>query len=569
MQADKGTNCHRTRQFTSVVTIIPESPNLLNVIYLGQPVVKNHDGFGISESINTELNNWEITNEQLEGGSFDGQYFHLGVPSHLREQMNLSDKFVCTWDPMHKGGVVDTHIRNDDTFSWLVEIQTVCKDIYVTFNWGKSHENFLQICNDLEIDVRKLTNFQTTRFANSVRFVFINIRSDYAAVRQSLCDLISTKESSSDSEDRAKAEKCRTVLRKINSWVFTLALSGCADIYNMFGTLINVCQEVDVLPFERYDRAIRVVGKFLKMTTTMDHSECPSPEKCLWVRYHNDLASMESTKTYMNTTIGHTNIGTCRQTRLTSQNDSLNIADGIKLVKERLYTLAWRLHHDLSAKLFDQEVQVVIENCRVVSDIKSLVSKIQEKGAVLVGFEESNKFITAARAITGTIKTISDKDLRSSYREFITLVESKIIKPAGKSPKWENKELIKSLLVKDKSNAFVNCRVIIHIIASAAVKVSVESVVESIVSRYEDHFKPSRQPTEEHSLDEMVIAENGPYLHHADSILESAMDKYWSENTESGKWHFLRNSEDILSYTGGASKVVGNLLDRRPKFTFF
>ena len=110
------------------------------------------------------------------------------------------------------------------------------KEIY----WGKSHENFLKICNDLEIDVRKLTNFQTTRFANSVRFVFINIRSDYAAVRQSLCGLISTKERSSDSEDRAKAEKCRTVLRKINSWVFTLSLSGCADIYNMFGTL-NKC----------------------------------------------------------------------------------------------------------------------------------------------------------------------------------------------------------------------------------------------------------------------------------------------------------------------------------------
>ena len=134
-------------------------------------------------------------------------------------------------------------------------------------------------------------------------------------------------------------------------------------------------------------------------------NECSSPGKCLWVRYHTDLASMESTKTYINITIGHTNIGTCRQTRLTSQNDSLDIADGIKLVKARLYTLGWRLHHDSSAELFDQEVKVVIENCRVVSDIKSLVSKIQEKGVVLVGFEKSQKFITAARTITGTIKT--------------------------------------------------------------------------------------------------------------------------------------------------------------------
>ena len=32
IQADEGTNFHRTRQFTSVVTIVPESPNLLSVI---------------------------------------------------------------------------------------------------------------------------------------------------------------------------------------------------------------------------------------------------------------------------------------------------------------------------------------------------------------------------------------------------------------------------------------------------------------------------------------------------------------------------------------------------------
>ena len=48
VQADKGTNYHRTRQFTSVVTIVPDSPALLTFVYLGQPIVLQHDGEGIS-----------------------------------------------------------------------------------------------------------------------------------------------------------------------------------------------------------------------------------------------------------------------------------------------------------------------------------------------------------------------------------------------------------------------------------------------------------------------------------------------------------------------------------------
>ena len=44
----------------------------------------------------------------MEGGSFDGQYFHLSVPAHLTEALHLSDQFICTWDALHKGDVVVT-----------------------------------------------------------------------------------------------------------------------------------------------------------------------------------------------------------------------------------------------------------------------------------------------------------------------------------------------------------------------------------------------------------------------------------------------------------------------------
>ena len=84
----------------------------------------------------------------------------------------------------------------------------------------------------------------------------------------------------------------------------------------------------------------------------------------------------------------------------------------------------------------------------------------------------------------------------------------------------------------------------IHLICVACIKVSPESVIESLVSRYEKHFHSSRQPTKQHSLDKMIIAENGPLLHHADEILERAMNQYLRVANRDGKWHFLRRNED-------------------------
>ena len=143
LQADKGTNAHRTRQFTSVVTVVSESPKLLTHIYLGQPVFKSdHDGPGVTQSFIDKSNSWDIQRDQVEGGSSDQQIFHLSVLAHLTEVPHLPDQFISTWDPLHKGVVVDNHIREDSSFSWLVEIQTVCNETFSTFNWGKKYETF-------------------------------------------------------------------------------------------------------------------------------------------------------------------------------------------------------------------------------------------------------------------------------------------------------------------------------------------------------------------------------------------------------------------------------------------
>ena len=57
-------------------------------------------GTGIAKSIVDQIKLWGIDSSQIEGGSFDGQYFHLSVPEHLREILGLSNQFKCVWDPL-------------------------------------------------------------------------------------------------------------------------------------------------------------------------------------------------------------------------------------------------------------------------------------------------------------------------------------------------------------------------------------------------------------------------------------------------------------------------------------
>ena len=82
----------------------------------------------------------------------------------------------------------------------------------------------------------------------------------------------------------------------------------------------------------------------------------------------------------------------------------------------------------------------------------------------------------------------------------------------------------------------------------ACVKISVESVVESLVSRNEKHFNKKRNLIESSALNELEISENGPMIFKADNILVSAMNTYWNVNGASGsaKWHFTTASYSIL-----------------------
>ena len=122
--------------------------------------------------------------------------------------------------------------------------------------------------------------------------------------------------------------------------------------------------------------------------------------------------------------------------------------------------------------------------------------------------------------------TVDDIDLMNHYRMFVANLDTLFIKSCKKydTSILGSKKIIQSILNKENIALFRNVKVIMHLTCVGCVKISVESVVESLLSRYEKHFDSSRQPIEQQFFDEMIIADNGPLLHHADAILERAMN---------------------------------------------
>ena len=83
----------------------------------------------------------------------------------------------------------------------------------------------------------------------------------------------------------------------------------------------------------------------------------------------------------------------------------------------------------------------------------------------------------------------------------------------------DTKELLKKFF-NPEEKLFEEIEMIMQAIAVSAVKQSCESVLESFVSKYENHFNSNRNLAEDKVNDAFFVAVNGPNLSHCDSVVE-------------------------------------------------
>ena len=128
------------------------------------------------------------------------------------------------------------------------------------------------------------------------------------------------------------------------------------------------------------------------------------------------------------------------------------------------------------------------------------------------------------------------------------------------------KELIKKFL-DPAGQLYKNVELIMQALSVCAVKHSCESVLESFVSCYENHFDSRRNTEKGSTNEEFEIATNGPNIANCDGVVKEAMNLYWSSS--GGSWHFFRSSvvEKLKSFRGD-SEVMDRIMSTENSLPF-
>ena len=97
--ADKATWKHHTRMISGLVTVVPDSPDLLQAFLTGTDICPHGSGDDMTASL---VNTWEtfITGSQYNGLAADGATLHCNVGKKLAT--HFGRRGHDDYDPLHK-----------------------------------------------------------------------------------------------------------------------------------------------------------------------------------------------------------------------------------------------------------------------------------------------------------------------------------------------------------------------------------------------------------------------------------------------------------------------------------
>ena len=128
-----------------------------------------------------------------------------------------------------------------------------------------------------------------------------------------------------------------------------------------------------------------------------------------------------------------------------------------------------------------------------------------------------------------------------------------------------SKELIKMFLHEERK-FYKEIEIIIYCICASAVKLSVESVIESLRSKVEIQFNKFRNVKEEMPYNEMMISVNGLLPSRCDQVMMTAMKKHF--RAQNGI-HFVKKGVETKVFdVSGVSKVISRMMRQNSRLPF-
>ena len=282
--------------------------------------------------------------------------------------------------------------------------------------------------------------------------------------------------------------------------------------------------------------------------------------KCPWPKNHNSKASLKSTKTILNLAVteqyGTPAAGLQVITRRSYQDMLVNNKENVvDKTDKKLIELTKDITERLTANVFNEEGEDIIGHTKTILDLPDLAMKIKKQvSTIVLTIIEFPKWLTAVKKIKlEDLENVPETELKTQFKLFVERLE---VLTRNYSEidlkKLDSKVLIKRFF-DPQDKLFEDIEMVMHAMAVASVKHSCESILESFVSEYENHFDEHRNVDETTANEEFEIAVNGPNLAHADAVILQAMDVYWD-----GKpWHFYRTSplENLVNPTGVSSTL--------------
>ena len=194
-------------------------------------------------------------------------------------------------------------------------------------------------------------------------------------------------------------------------------------------------------------------------------------------------------------------------------------------ISKQVLLLITRLEKDLRDQVFSQSDKEMIEDTRLIIDLKTTAIRTKSRDAILI----STRLIPSVREVP-------DETIILEFQEFLVRLEH--VGRNKKNDDLDSKDLVKLLLRSDKE-LYKGIEMIIHSICVSAVKISVESMIESLTSEFEIHFNKFRNVTEGTAYNEMMVSINGPSPAQCDKVVMAAMKQHFKGPAYLTQWAYL------------------------------
>ena len=321
----------------------------------------------------------------------------------------------------------------------------------------------MQICIDLDIWMNKLTNFQMTRFANSVHFVFLNLRNDYLAVQLALVYLIACK------ENRSRVEEPKCVIRKINFgcfvWAFHAVLTSIRHMVS-FLTSARTLTVSNMSGWMKFKMSSQYFWRWWKPWIILTVPKNAYGSDIMLIYWTSKNGKSKNIHGFWSQVHKHWYVK----------------ADETSFCGCPTFCSISNWHGEGEIFYFKFEVSQWFIKWGFWWRYKRSDRKLQSNFwfEVFAGEDVSKRkchgwvgrdqkiFLNTMRSITRSLATVNDGDLMNYHRKPCQKFDCSIS---------DSKEIIQSILKKENITLFSNAKVIIYLICVACVKFSVESVV--------------------------------------------------------------------------------------------